>query len=497
MLEQDGARDLMRSALFVFSIVHYYREMMPVARYFRDRGWQVRVIIGWDGSSAKDAAADCRANGLELVEVNPAFLIRSEHGGAVPPAEPSAPGTTSPRAHPFLYRIAMFADSLSKLTRMKRHARALIGTMVPDIVFAGPYHSPDLLHNGIAAVCRVRRIPYCNLPASAYVGEHNSVLGRFLNRRLGMQTSVIDVGYDRLNRLMSHLFPGWTRTRDNVSIFMWDPLLILAARLCGVLVGNIWQKPAESFDVVYVYSEFSRKMLAESGYDPHKIVVCGIPLLDAPRRMLGDKDHRAAMWHRLGLPDDSGFLLFNVEPSYEHRYATHSDHWRRFHELMAAMRRTGMPVVLSLHPLCNIADYEFAEAEYGVAISRDYRIFDLYPYCRLSVSFPCSTNVVAEEFGKPLVIYDYFGMTAENGPRKDLFRLANARYGYTVEEVEREIAAVLSATPAGERRGHAAANACAVIIGDVEKRFALGHPPLAAEAPTGLPARAGAHVLNE
>jgi hypothetical protein len=473
----------MRSALFVFSIVHYYREMLPVARYFRDHGWRVRVIIGWDGGSAEHAAAACQASGLELITIDPAFLIPGEHhpAGQTTSAAPSH-GPIPPI--PLWYRIAMFGDSVRKITRMKRYARTLMSAIAPDIVFAGPYHSPGLLHNGIAATCRARRIPYCNLPASAYVGERNSVLGRFLNHGLGMQSSIIDAGYDGLNRLFSYLVPKWTKTREGASIFMWDPLLILAARLCRVLDANIWQKPAESFDVVYVYSAFSHTMLVESGYDPRKIVICGIPLLDAPRRLLDDKDHRAAMWRSLRLPDGRGFLLFNVEPSYEHRYASREDHWQRFHELMTAMRRTGMPVVLSLHPLCNPADYAFAEAEYGVTIARDYRIFDLYPYCRLSVSFPCSTNVVAEEFGKPLVIYDYFGMTAQNAPRRDLFRLPSARYGYSVEEVEREIGIVLSATP--ERapdRPAASAGACALIYADVESRFGFAHRSSAPVAP--------------
>ena len=485
----------MRTALFVCSIIHYYREMMPVACHFHDRGWRVRVIIGWDGAAAVRAIADCRAAGLETVELDPAFLIPGADGPVAPPAEPAAAAGPSHSSIPLLRRIAMFADSVRKLGRQKRYARGLIGTLAPDIVFTGPYHSPDLLHNAIAVTCRMRRIPYCNLPASAYVGERNSVLARFLNRGLGMQSSIIDVDYDRLNRLMSRLFPGWTRTRDNVSIFMWDPVLILAARLCGMLKGNIWQKPAESFDVVYVYSEFSRKMLADSGYDPRKIVISGIPLLDAPRRLHGDDDHRTRMWRALGLPSDRGFILFNVEPSYEHRYASYEDHWRRFHALMAAMQRTSMPVVLSLHPLCNLKDYAFAERQYGVTISRDYRIFDLYPYCRLSVSFPCSTNVVAEEFEKPLVIYDYFGMTAESGPRKDLFRLPSARYGYTVEDVEREVHAVLSMSP-GHAPRQIAGSASAVILDDVEKRFALRNVASAIDAAGELPDGASARPLS-
>ena len=74
----------------------------------------------------------------------------------------------------------------------------------------------------------------------------------------------------------------------------------------------------------------------------------------------------------------------------------------------------GVPVVLSLHPLCDAARYDFAEDKYGVFICRDYKIHELYPFCAFSISFPCSTNLLASMFKKPLVIYDFFGLTNTN-----------------------------------------------------------------------------------
>jgi hypothetical protein len=232
-------------------------------------------------------------------------------------------------------------------------------------------------------------------------------------------------------------------------------------------------------------------MLRASGYDDRKLAICGIPLLDEPLRLLTDPAHRAGMWRKLHLPKDGEFILFNVEPSYEHRYASHTDHWRRFHEMMEVMRRTRMPIVLSLHPLCNLADYAFAEGEYGVTIARDYKIFDLYPYCRLAVSFPCSTNVVAQEFHKPLVIYDYCGMTAEDAPRKDLFRLPNTRYGYDVVGIEREVQAALATAIAAEQFPQPRASACALVFEDVEKRFSLARPAAMIDELDVIPATTG------
>ena len=80
----------------------------------------------------------------------------------------------------------------------------------------------------------------------------------------------------------------------------------------------------------------------------------------------------------------------------------------------------------------------------------------------------------------------YFGMTAESGPRKDLFRLPNARYGYAVDEVEREVAIVLSTEVAQTPARQIAGTACAVIHDDVVRRFALRSVPVAGDATTGI-----------
>jgi len=461
------------TALFVFSIVHYYREMMPVARYFHERGWRVRVIIGWQGPSAELATADCHESGLRLAPIHGSFLIAAEHEPVAVHEAPHAPARQ--RSIPVLRRLMMLADSMRKLRRLKACADTLLAELAPDLVFAGPYHSPDLLHNGVALTCRKRGIPYCCLPVSAYIGAYNSIEARLSNRKLGMQSAIIDVDYDLLNRLMARIFPRWVTGGDGrPRIFMWDPTLMLAAHWAGTIAGNVWQKPAESFDAVYVYSEFSRRMLAESGYDPAKIVICGIPLLDGPRRALSDNAHRSALFCELGIAQEEDFVLFNVEPSAEHRYADWPDHWRRFHALMAIMRRCGLPIVLSLHPLCKLENYEFAEAEYGVVIARGHKIFDLYPYCRFAVSFVCSTNVVAGDFEKRLVIYDWFRMTADESPRRHLFRLPNTRYAYDEAGVEREMAVAIAATDLKTTCCEMpATGACERIHADIERRFGL------------------------
>ena len=72
--------------------------------------------------------------------------------------------------------------------------------------------------------------------------------------------------------------------------------------------------------------------------------------------------------------------------------------------------------MLSLHPLCNRETYGPVAREYGFPIAEDLRIGERYPYCAFAVSFPCPTHFMAQMFGKPLIVYDFFDMArARNG----------------------------------------------------------------------------------
>jgi hypothetical protein len=64
MVPHDRTQGLGRAwptALFVFSIYHYHREMIPVAIAFRKAGWHVHMLLGWSGSTALEADASAGA----------------------------------------------------------------------------------------------------------------------------------------------------------------------------------------------------------------------------------------------------------------------------------------------------------------------------------------------------------------------------------------------------------------------------------------------------
>ncbi len=415
------------------------------------RGARVSVVVGWHGSTADDTVAALRKLGIDAIFPPSDFMygvpIESIHNAEHSPAKPSV-GAPDERGElvRILHRIVGAVRSWRAQLRLRAWARSLFDSIRPDLVLQGPYHNCGSFDQAIAVERTKRRTPSGCYPVSAYHGRNGAILARFSNLGQGMIRSPIAVEFDALNRILARLFPAWTAQRGDRRIFMFDPLELLVARLTRLLPANdIWQKPAEGFDRVFVFSRFSAELLRDSSYPMAGVRVAGIPLLD---RVVAEEqmpDARKRLSEDIGLPEGAPFILFNVEPSAEHHYCDWDTHWRNFRDLMRETTRHGLPVVLSLHPLCKPDDYRFVEREFGVRISLKRKIYDLYPYCTMSVSFPCSTNVVAELFGKPLIIYDFLRLAAPDSERVAEFRLPGARIAHDIESVGRSIQDVLSA----------------------------------------------------
>jgi hypothetical protein len=433
-----------RRVLFGFSIFNYFREMWPVAEHYARRGYEVHALIGWTGANADDARARCDAAGFRLHEV-PEILRY---------------GYTHP------------VGLIRKHRELKRWSDTLVGSARPAAVFVGHFHSCGALDNGIAWASRKRHLPLCGLPVSIYLGERQVVTARFNNVKLGMVSTALAVDHSARNRWIARVFPRWTREQGGRRLFMFPPEHLLLSWLFGLLPPNVWQKPSELLDLVFVEAEASRRMLEESGYDLGKVVVCGKPLADRVFERLSDPDHRAALYRYLRLEPDQPFVLVNVEPSAEHHYSSWDDHWRRFEGLMSCLKATRLPIVLSLHPLCEPARYRYVEERYGFRVSEDYKIIELYPYAGLSVSFPCSTNALALTFERPLVIYDFFGLTRDEYPTHDLYRTPGAAIAYDLDALADHLGHA-RAKMSPPFSGAALQSASAVVEQTLHARFAV------------------------
>jgi hypothetical protein len=434
----------MRTALFVVSIYNYHREVLPVIANFSSHGLRVVVALGWRGDSADEAAEAYAALGCAVEWVPEAMAYRGEtlRSTAMPmPAErPIA------RKSGVARRLLGLAGILRRMIMARRWVALFISRVQPDVVFSGPFHSIGKFDNAFLRATRRLGLLHCCYSFSPYHGRKNAILARFGNLSAGMLSGVLSADYDLLNRLLAKWFPSWTATRAGKTIFMFDPMEMLAGRWTGMMDGDVWQQPSSSFDNLFVFNKYSSDLLAADGFPMQKVIVAGFPLLDDVVARAANPDSREHLLADLGLRLQGSFVLFNVEPSAEHHYCDWDKHWQNFRGMMQIMKKLGLPVVLSLHPLCQLEDYLFAEGQYGVRISQRWKIYDLYPHCRFAVSFACSTNLLANMFDKPLVIYDFFNMAHPDSPRANEFRLPDALIGHSFAEIEAILGRLLANT---------------------------------------------------
>jgi len=449
----------MTRVLFVASAVSYFREMAPAVWHFADNGWEVRVLLGSVSPLSDTVVADCserkiRADvvpanvgyGAEVVEPQDAAVPESKPSvlAAKQPASPSLPGWLRAAARwSRLGRFLRIPMDFARMCRIRRFSDRYIAELKPDAVFQGAYHSVGQIDNGIAQACKAHGIPRYCLPNSGYVGARIMPVGRRSHLDTGMASEGILVGYDWVNRLLARIFPDWTCTlRDGRRIFYWDPVFVFVAWLNGLFFERLWMKPAIDYQRVFVFSDYSAGLLRDDGYPMDKVLVAGQPLLDSVWERSADKAQQETLYRYLKLAPGTPFLLVNVEPSAEHSYCSWERHWDNFNTVMQVVTSHDTPVVLSLHPLCDAPRYEFAAEKYGAFICKDYKIHDLYPFCGISISFPCSTNLLAETFRKPLIIFDFHGQTTADEDSRFVHALPGATLTYDESGLSEAIAAV-------------------------------------------------------
>lgn len=406
---------------------------------FASNGWRVTVVLGWTGQTADEAASTYAALECAVEWIPEAMAYRGEtpRSTALPATQPAE--KLGARKLSVARRLIGLAGILRRMIAVRRWVARFMNRVQPDVVLSGPFHSIGKFDNAFLLATRRNALPHCCYPFSPYHGRKNAILARFGNLLGGMLSGVLSADYDLLNRLLAKWFPRWTATREGRTIFMFDPLEMLAGWWTGMMDRDVWQQPSSRFDKVFVFNKYSGDLLAADGFPMDKVIVAGFPLLDDVANRAANPDARDHLLAALGLGPRDSFVLFNVEPSAEHHYCDWDKHWQNFRAMMEIMRKSGLPVVLSLHPLCRIEDYLFAEKEYGVHISRQWKIYDLYPHCQFAVSFACSTNLLADMFDKPLVIYDFFNMAHPSSPRADEFRLPDALIGHAIPEIEEYI----------------------------------------------------------
>jgi hypothetical protein len=450
-------------ALFFFSAITYVREAEPLVHHFVEKGWQVRVVFGLSGKPVEDYAARLETRGVDVIvapdefgygRIPSAQDAATQAGGAEPAPKSKYPSIIRALARQTgIARLLQVPRQLPRLFRIRRYGKVLLDDWRPSVVFQGTYHSVGQIDNALTGACKRYGIPVFGLPNSPYLGEKSLRVARQNHLKTGMAGDYLRVDYDLFSRILARLFPAWTRqlADGGTRVFYWDQTRMLSAWLSGLLINRPWLKPSLDFDDVFLFSQFTRSLLKDD-YPAQRLHVYGQPLLDEFLPLIGTPEHAEAVSKATGAPVGQPFTLFNVEPAAEHLYRPWDQHRQDMRVMMQALKERGLPVVLSLHPLCHEQEYAFAETEFGAKICRDMRIHEIYAYCGISVSFPCSTNLLAEPFARPLVIYDLDGLISRDEESREMNWLPNAGIATKASElaeVLRNAPAVLPSTAAG------------------------------------------------
>ena len=427
----------MLAALFV---PHALIEMRSILEQCLADGWRIVVLLGYEGHTSGTVVDWAATRGLRIVRVPSDFTYGLEEAGATPPGwthRLPGPAGSAVRA----------AWRLGDRVRWRRAAlgwmRRQIADLAPDLMLTHNFRSAGRVDHALLRACRDAKLPSACLMVSPMVSRRISYMARVQHLHTGMCDPELAVASSRLNRVAARIWPSWVAWDGGVGVFDNHPMELLAARLSGLLPRDIWQVPPPEFDAIFAPTQRSRDRLVENGHDAGRVHCFGMPRMAEAHRLLADQHAIDTKYRTLGLPSGTPYVLWNMEPSWEHHYSSAEVHWERVEAIRGILERLGRPVVISLHPLCRLENYLFLEQTPNIRISRDHGINVLYPFAGFSISFGCSTDQFGEGAGKVVVFYDWTGISTHPG-RWAEFQTAGMRVARdfaTLETVVGEVAA--------------------------------------------------------
>lgn len=401
-----------RRLLVAMFVPHALVEMRGGVQRCVEQGWDVDLLVAFEGATAAEVDAFGADHGI-AVHRPPSSMIYGS--GAFGGDEVAAWIRSLPRPiRRAATAVAVLRSRYTQMRERRKWAGRLLAARRPDVLLMHNFQSVGQLDRALLVEAKGRGIPAVCQLVSPMISRSIARRGRPNQYRAGMVPESYRVDHDLLNRVFGLCAPSWWVQENGPRLFLGHPLSLLAARLSGLAPRDIWQVPAEEFDRMLAPSRRSRDRLVADGQPEEKISVVGSARLHEAIALASDPAAASALFRELGVDAEEGFVLWNMEPALEHRYATAEAHWARVELLRDALSRLGRKIVISLHPLCTLETYRFLEEDERFVIARNYRINQLYPFCRFALSFGCSTDIYAETFGKVVVFYDWIG---ESGDR--------------------------------------------------------------------------------
>lgn len=439
----------MPRTLFFLSIIHCELEFGAVVEYCIAQGYDVYVVVGWVGPSAERTGDKYRGLGAQVEFLPDSMAYGDPQAGAAESRKEETDAETVKLAPPpksAIARLRGFASAARSAWRTRAAARRLIARIRPNVIITGADHSCGRFHNALHLKARQQAIPIAVIPYNSNVSTSVAIRSAFIRMSDNMVAPEAFAAHGILNPIFARLFPRWTRQSGDVSLFRFDPLDTIAARLFGLVEHDPWEHPSHRVDLFLAPTAHAMTVLETSGFPMQKARLAGMPRMDAIIARWLDPAYRNEVMTKLSLSQGQPFILWNMEPGWEHRYMTAQAHWELVKSTATVLRETGLPVVVALHPLCHEANYRFLEAMPGFVISRGLHIYDVMPAAKVIVSFLCSTNIVANALGCDLIIYDRYRRAVPDGMFALEHRLPDSTIVYDLEELGQAVKAAARAS---------------------------------------------------
>ena len=269
-----------KKILFVISIIQYFIEAKNLFLYFKKNGFEVIVLFGWKGDKLKESIKFCESHRIKY------HLLPSQYSYTYTDNAKKKENKISLRNKILaiflkiwlIERFFTIYSNIKNLKILKNYIKKYLHQNNYNFIFAGPYSSIGKFDNVIAYYCNKMKIPFFCFPVFNDICESFNIESRSNLLKAGMLSKILYVNYDIVNIILSFFFPGWVREKENRKFFMHDPILLLTSKVCGILEKNIWSKPSQFFNLIFVESLILKDQLINVDKRSKKeIIVSGKP----------------------------------------------------------------------------------------------------------------------------------------------------------------------------------------------------------------------------
>lgn len=192
--------------------------------------------------------------------------------------------------------------------------------------------------------------------------------------------------------------------------FHQEPHVLFALRKLGGLSNNPWSIGCGLSDVVCVDSEMTSKRYGNEGVPREKLRIVGSPEFDVLYKGMGSRSAlRKQLVEKYGLKTDNKIIIIALPQLAEQGVLNWDEHWSEVRCILEQLTRTGLSIIVSLHPRADYEKYIFLEKVFKVFIAVE-PLKNMLPIADAFVAANSSTLVWAILCGVKPFMLDCYGL---------------------------------------------------------------------------------------